>query len=141
MKHQFFKAYSFLFYFLSGITSFFIGLSYAGIIEARKGQMLAGGAIVLGYGVIAGCIGFLLSIFVVYKSNRKIIIRVNILLTICIAAFYIYYHLKYKERQKVKELENQKTEQRQHKTPTKVNETAMLLDFEINSKFVNVKLL
>jgi len=138
MKRPFFKAYSFLFYILAFVTSFFIGLSYASYIEAGKGQMLAGGAIVLGYGVIAAFMGFLISIFVVYKANRKLIVRLNIVLAISIAAFYLYYHLKYLEKQKEKE--EQKFEQPKPTTPAgdaiDYDETAMLIGFEIEDSHI-----
>jgi len=124
MKHHFFKAYSLLFYFLAGITSFFIGLSYAAIVDVGKGQMLAGGAIVLGYGVIAGCIGFLLSLFVVYKSQRKNIIRWNIILACCIAALYMYFYLEYKKRQNDQDFDNHRLEQPERKTPSEIDNHA-----------------
>jgi len=131
MAHLMVKPYSFLLYFLTLITFFFIGLTYAGIVEAGKNQGLAGGAIVFGYGVIAAGIGLLISLFIAYKTNRKLIFRLNIILAISIASFYLYYHLKYLERQKAKEQEQQKTEQPKQPTqsvdsPLETKPTAML---------------
>ncbi|MBC3759960.1 hypothetical protein H7U19_16225 [Hyunsoonleella sp. SJ7] len=120
MAHHVFKGYSILFYFLMSIFSFFIGLYYAGMVEAGKNQGLAGGAIVLSYGVVAGLIGLVLAIFIVYKSKRKLIFWGNIVLGICIVGFWVNAHLKYKEKQKAKELEREQFEKRKPKptTPT-----------------------
>ena len=111
MAHQMVKPYSWLLYLLAIIASFFVGLSYAGFIEAAKGQGLAGGAIVIGYGVVAAAIGLILALFVAYQTNRKTIFRLNIILAFCIAGFYGYYHIKYLERQKAKARNEYKTEQ------------------------------
>ena len=117
MAHQMLKPYSFLLYFLSILAFFFIGLTYAGIVEAGKNQGLAGGAIVLGYGVMGVFVGIVLALFIANKTNKKIIFRLNIILAIIIVSFYVYYHLKYLEKQKSKDLEKQKNEQ--PKEPTK----------------------
>jgi len=129
MAHKMLKPYSFLLYFLAIICSFFIGISYAGIVEAGKNQGLAGGAIVVGYALIAAFIGFLISLFVAFKTNRKIIFRLNIILALCIASFYTYYHIKYLERKKAKELEKENFEQ-PNKTisPKTDGEMAMLFE-------------
>lgn len=105
------KAYSFLMYLLAIIAFFFLGLLYAGMIDAGKGQMLAGGAIVFGYGVVGAFIGLILSIVVAFKSNRTIIIRVNILLLIIIIASITYFRIKYQKRQDEKLKNDAKTEQ------------------------------
>lgn len=121
MAHQMLKAYSFLLYFLAVLTSFFVGVTYAGIVEAGKNQGLAGGAIVLGYGVIGAFFGFIIALFIANKTNRRIIFRLNIILTISIICFYIYYHLKFLERQKARALDKQNIEEIKepiHKSPT-----------------------
>lgn len=112
------KPYSFLLYGLVLISFFFVGITYAGIVEAGKNQGLAGGAIVLGYGVTAACIGFLVALFVTHKTNGKVIFRLNIILAISIVGFWIFYHNKYLEKQKAKELENPKIEQPKQPSPT-----------------------
>jgi hypothetical protein len=119
MAHQMLKPYSFLLYFLAILTFFFVGLTYAGIIEAGKNQGLAGGAIVLGYGVMGAFFGFLMALFLANKTNRKIIFRLNIILAILCVGFYSYYHLKYLERQKAKALEKQHIELPKKPIPTK----------------------
>jgi len=123
MAHQAVKPYSYLMYFLVVIASFFIGVTYAGIVEAGKGQMLAGGAIVFGYGVIAAFIGLVLSIFIAIKASRSFIIKFNVFLFITIASFFAYYTIKYQNRQKEKakeklEEDNLRQERRLKKNPT-----------------------
>lgn len=126
MAIQAVKPYSFLMYFLVIITFFFIGVSYAGIVEAGKGQMLAGGAIVLGYGVIGSFIGLCLSIFIAFKAKRNFIIRFNVILAIAIASFFAYYTIKYQKRQKEK-LENEPPRQER---PLKQKPTAPAMEAE-----------
>ncbi|WP_178987006.1 hypothetical protein [Winogradskyella schleiferi] len=116
MARQMLKPYSFLLYFLSIIAFFFIGLTYAGIVEAGKNQGLAGGAIVVGYGVMATAIGLIIALVVANKATRKTIFNLNIILALCIVAFYAYYHIKYLERQKGKVQDRQETEQPKKQT-------------------------
>jgi len=103
MAHQMLKPYNLLLYPLAIIAAFFVGASYAGIVEAGKNQGLAGGAIVLGYGVIASVIGFVIALIVANKVNRKTTIWINIILALSIVGFYIYFHLKFLERKKARE--------------------------------------
>lgn len=106
------KPYSFLMYFLAIIAFFFLGLVYAGITEAGKGQMLAGGAIVFGYGVIGAFIGLCVSLFTAFKAQRHIIIKINGLLVFIIAASFLYFYLNYQKREQEKlKKENVKREQ------------------------------
>ena len=112
------KPYSFLLYLLALITFFFVGISFAGIVGAAKNQGLVGGAILLGYGVISAVIGVIIALLISYKSNRPLIIRVNVILVICCLGFYVWYHVKYIERQKENDQEDIKTEQpKQQTTP------------------------
>ena len=105
------KLYSLLLYPLTLIAFFFVGISYAGLVEAGKNQGLAGGAIVFGYGIMAAVIGLVIALFVAYRTNRKTIFWLNIILTVGIVVFYVFYHIKFLERQKVKALEKQNIEQ------------------------------
>ncbi|WP_188315202.1 hypothetical protein [Maribacter arenosus] len=111
MAHRMLKLYSLLLYPLTLIAFFFVGISYAGLVEAGKNQGLAGGAIVFGYGIMAAVIGLVIALFVAYKTNRKTIFWLNIILTVGIVVFYVFYHIKFLERQKVKTLEKQNIEQ------------------------------
>lgn len=130
MAHQMVKPYSLLFYLLGIIASFFIGLTYAGITDAGKNQGLAGGAIVLGYGVIAAGIGLIIALFVAYKANRKIIFRLNIILALCIAGFYAYYHIKFLEKQKEQDKQNMEQPKKETAPSTVTEPTAMLFNSE-----------
>ncbi|WOD43852.1 hypothetical protein [Hwangdonia lutea] len=116
MAHNMIKPFSFLMYFLALIAFFFLGLIYAGITEAGKGQMLAGGAIVFGYGVIAAFIGLCIALILGYSLKRHFIIKINVLLTLIIAASFAYFTIKYQKRQKEKE--QHKIEHQQSKRPT-----------------------
>ncbi len=84
------------FYLLVTLVFFVFGLTFAAIIEAGKNQGLAGGAIVLGYGVLFGCLALIVSIFIAYRINPKILVRINWgLLILLLGAFAIAY-FKYK---------------------------------------------
>lgn len=76
---------------------FFIGILYATIIEAGKGQMLAAGAIVLGYGVIGAFIGLILSIFlsIKYKTKPNLIALINKISFVLILGFIVFFWVKY----------------------------------------------
>lgn len=139
MAHQVVKPYSFLMYFLAIIAFFFLGLVYAGITEAGKGQMLAGGAIVFFHGLIGAFIGLCLSIFIAIKAKRHVIIKINGLLTLIIVASFAYFYFDYQKRQREK-LENQapKKEQPTEPKPTdpaskaqEIEPLAMLTENEI----------
>ena len=58
-----FKPASLLLYFLTILSFFLAGFLYAALTGAGKGQGLAGGAIVLGYGVLSAGVAFVISIF------------------------------------------------------------------------------
>lgn len=116
MAHQAVKPYSFLMYVLAIIAFFFLGLVYAGITEAGKGQMLAGGAIVFGYGVIGAFIGLCTALFTAFKAQRHLIIKLNWVLTLIIVASFSYFTIKYQIRQREK-LENEPPKREQPTTP------------------------
>jgi len=130
------KLYSLLLHFLSLILFFFIGVSYAGLMEAGKGQMLAGGAIVLGYGVMGTFIGFCISLFITYKTNRKTIIRLNIIATVLILGFWGYFYLKYQKRQQEK-IEKQKIEQIKKPPVPEASKKTALLYCQLSNKTTN----
>jgi hypothetical protein len=116
MAHPMVKPYSFLLYLLAIIAFLFLGIVYAGITEAGKGQMLAGGAIVLGYGVIGAFIGLCLSLFLAYKVKRQTILKTNGILALIMIASIAYFTIKYQKRQQ--EREQQKIEQQKPKKTT-----------------------
>lgn len=138
MAHPMVKPYSFLMYVLAIIAFFFLGLVYAGIVEAGKGQMLAGGAIVFGYGVIGAFIGLCVALFLAYNLKRAFIIKINGVLALIIVASFAYFTIKYQKRQQEK-LENEPQPKTQEATaiakdtePAK--QMAMLTDLDIKTQ-------
>lgn len=125
MAKNLIKLYSLLLYPLAIIFSFLIGVSIAGLVEAGKDQMLAGGAIVLGYGVIAAFIGFCVALFIAYQGKRKTIIRLNAILFILSCLMIVYYNNDYKKRKAAREA-NQSTW---------YNSTTVTATFAANSDF------
>lgn len=123
---------SIAFYFLMLIAFFFLGIYFAGFIEAGKNQGLAGGAIVLGYGVLFGGIAFIASFFIAYNLTTRKIVRLNWILLLLILIAYGITHYRYLERQK--EDENEKVEMPRRKTtetPPVAEPTAMLFKKEL----------
>jgi len=90
-----FKPASLLFYFLMVIVFFFIGLFFAKLVGAGKNQMLAGGAIVLFYGLVFAGIAFTLALFVAYGVKHNTLIKFNKVLGVlffvlaCIIAYKV----------------------------------------------------
>ncbi|MEE9430266.1 MAG: hypothetical protein V3V16_04450 [Melioribacteraceae bacterium] len=83
-----FKTSSFLLYFLSILTFFLLGATFAGLTDVAKGQDLAGGAIVFMYGITFASIAFVGSLLLAYYAKHKVVITANrilgIVLTIAI---------------------------------------------------------
>ena len=92
---QLLNAPSIFLYFLAIIAFFFVGVSYAGWVEAGKNQGLAGGAIVIGYGVVAAFIALISALFIAYYIKRPVIVKINVVLAISILAFWGYYTWNY----------------------------------------------
>lgn len=59
------------------IVFFFRGVYYEGITGAAEGQGLAGGAIVLGYGVITAFVALLISFIIAYHAPHEIVVKIN----------------------------------------------------------------
>ena len=72
-----FQPSSLLLYFLTIFIFFFAGMLVAGLTGAAKGQGLAGGAIVIGYGFITACCAFILAIVAAYTFENNIIKKIN----------------------------------------------------------------
>ncbi|MBD3630594.1 hypothetical protein [Cyclobacterium sp.] len=98
-----FKPASLLFSLLSLVVFFLIGMLYAGWIDAGKGQGLAGGAIVLGWGLIFALIAFIASFFLTYRLIHKKIIVLNWVLFALLLATYGITHYRYVQREKLQE--------------------------------------
>lgn len=91
---SYFKGASLLLYLLAMLSFFIIGLFYAGFIDAGKNQGLAGGAIVLGYGIMGAGIGLIASLFLVAYDRGRAVITTNKVLAILLAALIIALYLK-----------------------------------------------
>jgi len=94
-----------LFFLLIILFGFFSGIQVANIVEAGKGQMLAGGAIVLGYGVMGAGLGLVAAIFIslAYKAKPRVIILLNKILAVLVLCFWIFFYVKYQNREAQKE--------------------------------------
>jgi hypothetical protein len=71
------KPASFLFYLLALLDFFLLGLFLAGITGAGEGQGLAGGAIVLFYGLIGGGLALVIAIYLAIITNLDFIKMAN----------------------------------------------------------------
>ncbi len=102
-----FKPASFALYLLSIPIFFIVGIMVAKWTGAGEGQMLAGGAIVLGYGVMGSGIGLVLALIYAYLSPVKRIIRTNWVLLVLMLIGYGYNYYQYTQRKKDKEPEQE----------------------------------
>lgn len=71
----------FIFILICALTGFFTG-AFIGAITLPEGSGLAGPAIVIGYGLMGSIIGAVLSAFFAGKFNRKLIVRMIIILAL-----------------------------------------------------------
>ena len=126
-----FKPACLLFYFLMLVSFFLIGLFYARWTEAGKGQMLAAGAIVLGYGVLFGGLAFIASFFIAYYAKHRHIVISNAIMGVFIIATVLVFRHKYKKR----EVEQPKEQYERPTSPTKPAEkNGKLLVYAANDK-------
>jgi len=125
-----FKPASILFYFLITIVFFIGGIYVAKLVGAGKNQMLAGGAIVLFYGIISAFLSFLLSIFFAYRIKHNTLVWLNKLLgilfflMICLVAVPLITGKK-----KV-----QQEQEYQQKTTTPINKNIRLISWIDSNK-------
>ncbi len=89
------KPYCIVFYFLMFLVFFLAGLSFASVIDAGKNQGLAGGAIVLGWGVLFGGIAFIVAVFTGFRIRPKILVKLNWVLLIVLLIAYGIAHFRY----------------------------------------------
>jgi hypothetical protein len=71
------KPASLLLYLLTIIVFFVGGLFVSKFLGAGKGQMLAGGAIVLFYGLVTAGLAFIASLFVVRSLSHLTVVKIN----------------------------------------------------------------
>lgn len=98
------------------LASFLIGVLLVGITGAAKNQGLAGGAIVLGYGIIGAGIGLILSLILVSKLDGKIIVRANWVLVVALIGAFFYLQHNYTKRQELKQQERGKEKEMRQRT-------------------------
>lgn len=100
-----FKPASLLFSFLCLIVFFLAGMFFAGWIEAGKNQGLAGGAIVLGWGVLFATIGFIVSFFLTYHLIHRNVVVGNWVLLAFLLLGYGITHYRFVQRNKLQKEE------------------------------------
>ncbi|GHC64573.1 hypothetical protein [Ulvibacter litoralis] len=132
---EFFKPFKIIFYFLMLLSFFIIGLHFASAIEAGKNQGLAGGAIVLGWGVLFGSIAFISSFFIATVLKPTLLKKINWILLIIIL---IASSLKYNEYQ-LRNMKQQETENQFKPTPTIPSNTKVLAHLSTNKKSIASK--
>jgi hypothetical protein len=118
---------------------FIAGMYFAGLIEAGKNQGLAGGAIVLGWGVLFAGIAFLLSLFISYYLEHKKIIKLNWILVVLLLIGYGVTHYRFVKRDQLQQEKNEQFKPAPT-TPTKTAEpvkepTAMLVSNNTGQAF------
>jgi hypothetical protein len=80
------------------LVFFLMGIAYAGFIDAGKNQGLAGGAIVLGWGVVFGGVAFIIAVFTGFRIRPKLLVKLNWILLILLLVGYGIAHFKYSDR-------------------------------------------
>ena len=98
---KFLKPACFLLYVLALLSFFVLGLLFAGWMDAGKNQGLAGGAIVLGYGIISSFLGLILSLFGAYHLKHRAIVKMNLALSLFLIASIsiIFFNAKQRKSQ------------------------------------------
>lgn len=101
------KPINLLLYFQSTLVFFFVGAAYAGLTNAAKGQGLAGGAIVVGYGFMFALTAFIASILgAYYLKDRTIVITNRIMAILLIISIGILTY-RFMAREKTENLEKE----------------------------------
>ncbi|MEH6765357.1 MAG: hypothetical protein V7655_12710 [Aequorivita antarctica] len=104
---NFFKPARIGFYILMLLVCFILGLYFAAYIDAGKNQGLAGGAIVMGYGVLFAGIGLVASFFIAHFINVKTIIKINWILLVSFLSIFGYKYYQFDQRDKRQKQENE----------------------------------
>jgi hypothetical protein len=94
--------YNTLFVLLAILAFFLAGIFFVLVFDLAKGQGLAGGAIVLGYGVMGGGIGLVLSIIVIIQKKYKIRSIMSKILIVVVIALSGYFYWNYQTNVKPK---------------------------------------
>jgi hypothetical protein len=110
----------------------------AGAVGAGKNQGLAGGAIVLGWGVMFGGLAFLISIVLAFKMAHKYVVKANWVLFVLLAIGYGITHYRFAMRDK-KDKEPPKETPKKVTAPAETSPTAMLFSPNMSSSDLQVK--
>jgi hypothetical protein len=103
------------------LAFFIIGLYYAAYVDAGKGAGLAGGAIVVGYGIMFGGIAFIASFFIAHFLEISKIKIINWVLLALILGTWGYKFYQFQQRDTLQEKENIPY-QNKNTTPTPTTE-------------------
>lgn len=79
-----------LFYLLTILIFFVLGMLLAGLGGAAEGQGLAGGAIVFFYGIVSTFLAFIVSLFIAFKAKLKTVLVLNKILAILLFVLSVY---------------------------------------------------
>lgn len=94
MWKQLFRLSALIFDLLATLNFFVLGLFFAKWIEAGKNQGLAGGAIVMGYGVLFAAIGLVLALAIGYRLNKKVLRYLNLAFALVFLSFIAFFSLQ-----------------------------------------------
>ena len=117
-------------YFLSASLFFFIGLITAGLLGVAKNQGLAGGAIVLMYGIISGGVAVLISFFIAASTDYKTKIKINKVLAILLVPIIIFIAIR---------IVNTQQEESDSKNPFPQNESKTTTPVDIHAKTIGLQ--
>ncbi|MEB2777203.1 hypothetical protein SYJ56_17945 [Algoriphagus sp. D3-2-R+10] len=101
--NKYIKPSSLAFYLLLFMVFFIIGAAAAGLSGVAKNQGLAGGAIVLGYGLITALGGIVLAILVISKASIDKIKKANWIILLILLLLLAFLSFRYKSKTEVPE--------------------------------------
>ncbi|GAA0877109.1 hypothetical protein GCM10009119_00770 [Algoriphagus jejuensis] len=99
--NRYFKGSGLAFYLLVILVTFILGTAVTGVSGVDDNQGLAGGAIILGYGLITAFGGFIIAIFIVSKASVSKLITANwiILSVIAVLMTFLILRAKFKTKE------------------------------------------
>jgi len=90
-----FRPAALLFYLLSLLVFFIIGIIVAGLSGAAENQGLAGGAIVVFYGIVSALLAFVVSLFLAYRAKFQFVVLSNKILFILLLCLVIFFTINF----------------------------------------------
>lgn len=103
MMKKLFNLASFLLYVLSFIVFFFLGATTVNISGVAKNQGLASGGIVFGYALLFSVVSVAVALFIAWKVERKMIVRINWFLTVLLIVLIAYTYFNFQKRKAERE--------------------------------------